>query len=172
MLMRASLVTSPLLTHLQSINIDSINWLNHLINSDMKLTADHPAGGSVNMCTWTAPSLTSSLLNLSISPYCISPDRQRIALVSWIYYTVNILSEGKHIQELMVESCANTELPPDEDFCQNIGCVCVCVTVKVITFLYYCQRTTLNITACASTVGTFIAAFSLAAHHNHATITL
>lgn len=126
MLMRASLVTSPLLTHLQSINIDSINWLNHLINSDMKLTADHPAGGSVNMCTWTAPSLTSSLLNLSISPYCISPDRQRIALVSWIYYTVNILSEGKHKQELMVESCANTELPPDEDFCQNIGCVCVC----------------------------------------------
>lgn len=83
----------------QSINNDPINRLNHLINNDMKLTADQPAKGSVNKCTGAAPSVTSSLLKLSISQYCISPVRLRITSVSSMFYPVNGLSEGKHVQE-------------------------------------------------------------------------
>lgn len=141
---------------LQSINNDPINRLNHLINNDMKLTADQPAKGSVNKCTRAAPSVTSSLLKLSISQYCISPVRLRITSVSSMFYPVNRLSEGKHVQE-ECQNRGNTQHTAEEDSCQNIGCVSVTrdfffITLALIVRILLCHTLDCKPLACPTTL--------------------
>lgn len=106
--------------------------MNHLINNNMKLTADRPAKGSVNMC---AP--TSSLLN---------PQRQSVLYIS--SQAVDYLSllhilftecrqRAAHTG-VTPESCVNTQHTSEGDFCQNTGCVCVSMQAFLAWWMFGC----------------------------------